>query len=67
MVNSNIYSRLKSMIHSIGREKRRCVDNKMKQVAEARAATREEVIKIRDAAVLKIEHELHQLSTRASK
>lgn len=53
------------IINCASRKKRRNVTKQLTSVAEARAATRKEVAKIRDAAVSKIEAELSQLAHRA--
>ena len=60
------YSLLSKFIKCNSRGKRRSVTEQLTSVAEARAATRKEVAKIRDAAVSKIEAELSQLAQRAT-
>ena len=56
----------KKLLEHTGRGKRRDVTDQLTSIAEARAATRKEVAKIRDAAVSKIEAELSQLAQRAT-
>lgn len=56
----------KKLLEHTGRAKRRDVTQQLTSIAEARAATRKEVAKLREAAVSKIEAELSQLAQRAN-
>ena len=56
----------KKLLEHTGRGKRRDVTQQLTSIAEARAATRKEVAKLREAAVSKIEAELSQLAQRAT-
>lgn len=57
-------SMIKRFLEHTGRGKRRDVTKQLTSIAEARAATRKEVAKLREAAVSKIEAELSQLAHR---
>lgn len=65
-MSPSILSKLRCLAKDLGRDKRRKVTDQMTSIAEARAATREEVSKIREAAVQKIEAELTQLIQKAA-